>query len=121
MDIISIAQQAKPKLSGQMEFLRAQFTALSSWVKMMPSSLRILVKSPGSSSFTAGAGPPVASEAASAFTPAHKLRSGASLILAIHPAILLSVLPTALHRGRLLVIFSHIRDASAKMLPVRLN
>src|ERR1700730_5711923 len=117
MDIISIAQQAKPKLSGQMEFLRAQFTALSSWVKMMPSSLTILVKSPGSSSFTAGAAPPVASEAASAFTPGHKLRSGASLILAIHP----SILPTALYRGRLLVIFSHIRDASAKMLPVRLN
>src|ERR1700681_4962985 len=99
MDIISIAQQARPKPSGQMELLRAQFTALSSWVKMMPSSLRILVKSPGSSSFTAGAGPPVASEAASAFAPDHKLRSGTSLILAI--------LPTVLHGGRLQVIFSH--------------
>src|SRR6266481_1467019 len=37
MDIISMAQQARPKLSGQMELLRAQFTALSSVVKMMPS------------------------------------------------------------------------------------
>ena len=30
MDIISMAQQARPKPSGQMELLRAQFTALSS-------------------------------------------------------------------------------------------
>src|SRR5271165_5434379 len=47
MDIISMAQQARPKLSGQMELLRAQFTALSSWVKMMPSSWRSLPKSSG--------------------------------------------------------------------------
>src|SRR5207245_9032372 len=47
MDIISMAQQARPKLSGQMELLRAQFTALSSEVKMMPSSSRSLPKSSG--------------------------------------------------------------------------
>ena len=33
MDIISMAQQARPKVMGQMEFLRAQFTAWSSVVK----------------------------------------------------------------------------------------
>src|SRR6516225_8149551 len=37
MDIISIAQQASPKDIGQMEFLRAQFTARSSVVSMIPS------------------------------------------------------------------------------------
>src|ERR1700732_2367084 len=47
MDIISMAQQARPKLSGQMELLRAQFTALSSVVKMMPSSCRRSPKSSG--------------------------------------------------------------------------
>src|SRR5260370_28187244 len=47
MDIISMAQQARPKLSGQMELLRAQFTALSRVVKMMPSSSRRLPKSSG--------------------------------------------------------------------------
>src|SRR6266567_1604867 len=34
MDIISMAQQAKPKLMGQSDDLRAQFTAWSSLVKM---------------------------------------------------------------------------------------
>src|SRR5260370_8362208 len=52
MDIISMAQQASPKPSGQMELLRAQFTALSSVVKMMPSSSRSLPKSPGLVSVT---------------------------------------------------------------------
>src|ERR1700740_973852 len=47
MDIISMAQQAKPKPSGHMELLRAQFTALSRVVKMMPSSSRRLPKSSG--------------------------------------------------------------------------
>src|ERR1700756_3127648 len=47
MDIISIAQQARPNPSGQMELLRAQFTALSSCVKMMPSSSSKLPKSSG--------------------------------------------------------------------------
>ena len=37
IDIISMAQQARPKLMGQMEFLRAQLTALSSVVSTMPS------------------------------------------------------------------------------------
>ncbi len=37
IDIISMAQQASPKVIGQIEFLRAQLTALSSVVKMMPS------------------------------------------------------------------------------------
>src|SRR5262249_6336447 len=45
MDIISMAQQAKPKPRGQIELLRAQFTALSSVVKMMPSSSSSLPKS----------------------------------------------------------------------------
>src|SRR5439155_1888385 len=47
MDIISMAQQARPNASGQMELLRAQFTALSSCVKMMPSSWSKLPKSSG--------------------------------------------------------------------------
>src|SRR5260370_4444915 len=47
IDIISMAQQARPKLRGQMELLRAQFTALSRVVKMMPSSSRRLPKSSG--------------------------------------------------------------------------
>src|SRR6516225_6746969 len=37
IDIISIAQHAKPKLMGQIEFLRAQLTARSSVVNTMPS------------------------------------------------------------------------------------
>src|SRR5438445_9650394 len=52
MDIISMAQQASPKPSGQMELLRAQFTALSSVVKMMPSSSRRFPKSSGFVSVT---------------------------------------------------------------------
>src|ERR1700688_4580347 len=52
MDIISIAQQAKPNPSGQMELLRAQFTALSSCVKIMPSSCSSLPKSSGFSRVT---------------------------------------------------------------------
>src|SRR6266481_1096328 len=52
MDIISMAQQARPKLSGQMELLRAQFTALSRVVKTMPSSCRRLPKSSGLVSVT---------------------------------------------------------------------
>src|SRR6201999_638840 len=47
MDIISMAQQARPKPRGQIELRRAQFTALSSVVKMMPSSSRSLPKSSG--------------------------------------------------------------------------
>src|SRR5882672_8856103 len=47
MDIISIAQQARPKLSGQMELLRAQFTALSSLVSVacLPSEVLMGVSS----------------------------------------------------------------------------
>src|SRR5437879_1879051 len=52
MDIISMAQQASPKPSGQMELLRAQFTALSRVVKMMPSSSRRFPKSSGLVSVT---------------------------------------------------------------------
>src|SRR5471030_2003018 len=37
MDIISMAQQASPNDMGQMEFLRAQFTAESSVVMKSPS------------------------------------------------------------------------------------
>src|SRR6266566_9995346 len=37
MDIISMAQQARPKLMGHSDDLRAQFTAWSSLVKMRPS------------------------------------------------------------------------------------
>src|SRR5580658_799345 len=37
IDIISIAQHAKPKDIGQIEFLRAQLTALSKVVKTRPS------------------------------------------------------------------------------------
>src|SRR5882724_8446986 len=52
MDIISIAQQARPKPRGQIELLRAQFTALSSVVKMIPSSSSNLPKSSGFVSVT---------------------------------------------------------------------
>src|SRR3989442_5676625 len=38
MDIISMAQQARPKLMGQRDDLRAQFTAWSSLVKIRPST-----------------------------------------------------------------------------------
>src|SRR5579863_9962050 len=37
IDIISIAQQANPKVIGQIEFFRAQLTALSSVVNTRPS------------------------------------------------------------------------------------
>ena len=37
IDIISMAQQARPNVMGQMEFLRAQLTALSSVVRTIPS------------------------------------------------------------------------------------
>ncbi len=37
IDIISIAQQARPKAIGQMELLRIQFTAESRVVRTMPS------------------------------------------------------------------------------------
>src|SRR5215469_13182221 len=47
IDIISMAQHANPNPSGQIELLRAQFTALSSCVKMMPSSCSSLPKSSG--------------------------------------------------------------------------
>src|SRR5712692_6205586 len=52
MDIISMAQQARPNPSGHSEFLRAQFTALSSCVKMMPSSASSFPRSSGRSSVT---------------------------------------------------------------------
>src|ERR1700733_2756710 len=52
MDIISIAQHAKPNDSGQTELLRAQLIALSSCVKITPSSVRNLPTSSGVSSVT---------------------------------------------------------------------
>src|ERR1700683_854924 len=52
MDIISIAQQARPKDIGQMELRRAQFTTLSSDARRIPSSLRKLSSSPGLSRVT---------------------------------------------------------------------
>ena len=52
MDIISMAQHAKPKDIGQMELLRAQLTALSREAKRMPSSLRKVSSSPGRSRVT---------------------------------------------------------------------
>ena len=39
IDIISIAQQARPNVSGQMEFLRIQLTAESSVVSTTPSGV----------------------------------------------------------------------------------
>src|SRR6202790_614782 len=39
MDIISIAQHAKPNVMGQMEFLRIQLTALSIVVSTTPSGV----------------------------------------------------------------------------------
>src|SRR6201993_3780688 len=52
MDIISIAQQARPNPGGEMELRRAQFTALSRVVKIMPSSSSSLPKSSGLVSVT---------------------------------------------------------------------
>src|SRR5579859_7270390 len=52
MDIISMAQHARPNASGQSEFLRAQFTALSSWLRIMPSFCRTLLRSSGLSRVT---------------------------------------------------------------------
>src|ERR1700687_2174555 len=48
MDIISIAQQASPKVIGQMEFLRIQLTTLSTVVSTTPSGVGL----PYSSSLT---------------------------------------------------------------------
>src|SRR5947209_16527368 len=39
IDIISIAQQARPNVIGQMEFLRIQLTALSTVVRTTPSGV----------------------------------------------------------------------------------
>src|SRR5215470_18662689 len=39
IDIISMAQQARPKVIGQMEFLRIQLTALSRVVSTRPSGV----------------------------------------------------------------------------------
>ena len=39
IDIISMAQQARPKVIGQMEFLRIQLTAESSVVRTTPSGV----------------------------------------------------------------------------------
>src|SRR5271165_3611405 len=54
IDIISIAQQARPNVIGQMEFLRTQFTTLSSEARMTPScccspnvARRVLARSSG--------------------------------------------------------------------------
>src|ERR1700690_1775790 len=52
IEIISIAQHAKPKDIGQIELRRAQFTTLSSDANRIPSSLRKLSSSPGLSSVT---------------------------------------------------------------------
>src|SRR5271154_939093 len=52
MDIISMAQQARPNDMGQMELRRAQLTTLSSEAKRMPSSLRKFSCSCGFSSVT---------------------------------------------------------------------
>jgi hypothetical protein len=48
MDIISMAQQAKPNVKGQIEFLRIQLTAESRVVKTTPSGAGL----PKVSSFT---------------------------------------------------------------------
>jgi hypothetical protein len=52
MDIISIAQQAKPKDMGQMELRRAQLTTLSSDENRIPSFRRKFSSSPGFSRVT---------------------------------------------------------------------
>src|SRR5690348_13401593 len=52
MDIISMAQQARPNDIGQIELRRAQLTTLSSEAKRMPSSLRKFSSSPGFSRVT---------------------------------------------------------------------
>ena len=52
MDIISIAQHARPNDIGQIELRRAQLTTLSSEAKRMPSSFRKFSSWPGVSSVT---------------------------------------------------------------------
>src|ERR1700722_17086410 len=52
MDIISIAQQARPNDMGQIELRRAQFTTLSSDASKIPSSFRKFASWPGDSSVT---------------------------------------------------------------------
>jgi hypothetical protein len=52
MDIISMAQQARPKDMGQIELRRAQLTTLSSEAKRIPSSFRKFSSRPGCSSVT---------------------------------------------------------------------
>src|ERR1700677_2222246 len=52
MDIISIAQHARPNDIGQIELRRAQFTTLSSDANRIPSSFRKFSSCPGCSSVT---------------------------------------------------------------------
>src|SRR5271156_933092 len=52
MDIISMAQQARPNDIGQIELRRAQFTTLSSDANKIPSSFRKFASCPGASSVT---------------------------------------------------------------------
>ena len=47
IDIISMAQQASPKVMGQMEFLRAQLMAASSVVMRIPSEAAAAALSTG--------------------------------------------------------------------------
>src|SRR5215831_19487742 len=59
IDIISMAQQASPKVIGQMEFLRAQFRAASSLVNRIPSEAAAAALATAASSMRANssAGP----------------------------------------------------------------
>src|SRR5580698_9981336 len=52
IDIISIAQHARPNDIGQIELRRAQFTTLSSDANKIPSSFRKFASCPGCSSVT---------------------------------------------------------------------
>src|SRR5580704_4855349 len=52
IDIISIAQHARPNDIGQIELRRAQFTTLSSDANRIPSSFRKFASCPGCSSVT---------------------------------------------------------------------
>src|SRR5712671_5740913 len=57
IDIISMAQQAKPNDMGQMEFLRAQLMALPSVVVTIPSESRLSSKPASSMRANRSAGP----------------------------------------------------------------
>src|SRR6266481_3305852 len=85
IDIISMAQHARPKDMGQMEFLRAQLMALSSVVRMTPSEAA--ERSCASLSMRANnSGGPLANGLADIFPFSHGYKRRASVGVSHNPS-----------------------------------